>query len=436
MTRKSIRRLLCLFVVFFFMVIIVINDDAFALEIPPDRIRDPDGGGLQQIQDCAYNSQKDEYIITYSSEALNTAYAIPLSPEGVHGNQITIFSGPQLIETRIDYNPDRDEYLIVMRGGEPPVLYGRYLNRSGQPIGNTFQISRGWTMRLSYNNVSQRYMLVYQRDKDRMVYFRMIDGNSGSGSPVGSEISLASNALVADVDYGSGSDKYLVVYAHEPQLDADTDIRGRFVSSDGQLIGGAFPIDTGYRSQTSPNVAYSSSNDRWLVTFVDWSTGGFPEINARFVDSNGHVNPRFTISNNPDWDVSGPIVYNEPYGKFIVTWFMGVACRTREVDPVDGSLSPERIISGNIANPLCIVSRPDPIDPQVLVIWRENNGGNGVHAGIMHLPPPADGLVSLAGNIVNRSPDGISVLDLLRIQMDFLLFRMIPALFFQPFRVS
>ena len=68
--------------------------------------------------------------------------------------------------------------------------------------------------------------------------------------------------------------------------------------------------------------------------------------------------------------------------------------RAREWEVSDSgarALGPTIILSTDNAAITAATARPDPVDPQVTILWRINNGGDGVHAGILHVsPPPPD----------------------------------------------
>src|SRR3989304_2118077 len=77
----------------------------YAFELAPGRIRNPDGNGLQFFMSAAYNSDQDEYLITYEG---GTPYALRLSPttNAIVGSEITLGPNTNVQDSAVAYNPD------------------------------------------------------------------------------------------------------------------------------------------------------------------------------------------------------------------------------------------------------------------------------------------------------------------------------------------
>ena len=82
------------------------------------------------------------------------------------------------------------------------------------------------------------------------------------------------------------------------------------------------------------------------------------------------------------------MVYNESTGKFVAVGFFGVTTFAREVDAVTKGVSAVIPVAANPSTPLAAAARPNAVDPQVVIMTKRINGLDGVHAHIVHLPPP------------------------------------------------
>jgi F5/8 type C domain/Fibronectin type III domain len=376
----------------------------YAFELPPGRLTNPDGSGLQYFMSGAYNSEQDEYIITYEGGA---PYDLRLNPttNAIIGSQVTLGPDTNVQDNVIAYSPNHNEYLAVWRSDSPSNIFARYLDGNGQPLGAIFSVGTGSDVRVQYNPVDDRYIITYFRYTGPTVYYRMVDGDSTS-SPhfLTGEATLASG-LSPRVAYSSASNKFLVTYVVDSGPPVRADVRARFVTGQGTLLP-VVVVAGGTENQQIPEIGYCASQNLFMIQFEDWSTGGFPNVSAQFVSASSQavVGKRFnTTPGDTGWNVPGPVTCNDITGKFVTTQFVAVYAYAREVDisvPTAPKLGPNILVSDQNAFPTGIASRPDPFDPQTLVVWRNSYGADGVHASIIHLPPPPPTFIS------NQMPTG------------------------------
>jgi hypothetical protein len=359
-------------------------------ELEPGRITNPDG--LQMFMGAAYNSALDEYFVTYAGGG--RALALRLNPENgaILAPQI-IVSNNAAGTNSVAYNPDDNEYLVIFRRSSGD-LYGHYVSGDGVPLGNDFFIVAAVDRHdLAYGN--GRYVASYQKGSVTATRFHVIDGDSTAASPVIEGGTVEANAYSPNIEFGSVSGKFLVIFAKDfSPSSAKANIYGRFLGSTGTPSGTTFGIATGFENQQTPDLGYSDVHDRWLVVFEDWNTGApYPDIKAHYVLGDGTVSTRFNLTpGDPDWNHPGPVAYNETVDRFYLTYIDGGA-KIREVHPVNRTAGPITVLNKG-ASPTAAAARPDPAAPQAFALTRKGNGLDGVHAHILELPAPPPSFTS------------------------------------------
>ena len=362
-----------------------------AEEIAPGRITNP--GGLQRFQGAAYNSMDDEYLLIYQGDGFPRVRR--LSVTGTFLADVVLIDGAiGVSNVGIVYNPSANEYLALYRSDT--TIYGRHLDRNGQPIGGRFVVGTGGAFgRADYSVTSDRYLVVWREGPSPIqVKYAFIDGDSSSADPVIERNALA-NGDNAHTAWGSANDKFLVVYTRSVGTLAE-EAFGKIVEGDGSDRSDEFLINGGPRAQTNPQVGYASSHDVFMVSAEDWRKKECcrADVNGQMVDSNGNlVGARFPIVNtaNGGWDVPGPIGYSDVTGQLLSTSYIEPTGVAREINPGDGSRGEKIVLGNELTVPIAIATRSRPDDPQALILSRANLGGDGVHAHILTLeiPPPS-----------------------------------------------
>ena len=363
---------------------------AFAEEIDPGRITNPDG--LQRFQGAAYNSQDDEYMLIYQGGGFPRVRRLDVT--GAFLADVVLIDGAVGVSNvGIVYNPTDNEYLAIYRSDT--TIYGRYLDNNGQPIGSRFVVGTGGAFgTAAYSITSDRYLVVWRDGPAPVeVKYAFIDGDSSSGNPIIERNALARGDNTHTV-WGSVSNKFLVVYTREVGT-LKEEVFGKIVEGDGSDRSDEFLINGGSRAQTNPQVGYAASQNLFIVSTEDWRKASCcrADVNGQMVGSNGNlVGGRFPIvaTGNGGWDVPGPIGYSSITGQLISTSYIEPKGIAREINPSDRSLGEKIVLGDETTVPIAIATRSDPDDPQALILSRANLGGDGVHAHILSLeiPPP------------------------------------------------
>ena len=360
-------------------------------ERPPGRVRDP--AGLQLFQRATYNPVLDSYLLLYED---GRALVGHLSPSGVFSGETAISANIGVTHVNAAFNPDDGTFLVVYRDGAPPEIYGRYLTSNGMPIGNAFFIGPGGEPKIAFSPASGRYVVTWEQLTTGTVRYRVIDGDSTSASPNVTSVLTVGTGLSDGVAYGSVANKFLVVYIRDAGGTNKANVYGRFISSNGLSLGAEFTIAGGYENQGYPKVGYASSTNRWMVVWENWADcgGGCPHVRGALVSTTGAVVKTFPVAATAGWDVPSQVGYNPVTDTFVTGWRSAFSdtntpARAGEFSPVDGTLvRPTVLLSDLNAGVEAVAVRPDPVNPQAMFLWRINNGGDGLHAGIVNLNAP------------------------------------------------
>lgn len=361
---------------------------SYGYELRPGRVRDP--ADLQMFQRAMYNPVLDSYLLLYED---GRALVGHLSPAGVFSGETALSANIGVTHVNAAFNPDDGTFLVVYRDGDPQEIYGRYLTSNGMPIGNSFFIGAGGPPNIDFSPVSKRYVVTWEQLSTGTVRYRVIDGDSTSASPNVTPVTTVSTGLSDGVAYGSVAGKFLVVYIRDIGGTNKANVYGRFISSNGLSLGPEFAIAGGYQNQGYPKVGYASSTNRFMVVWENWSDcgGGCPHVRGALVSNTGAVVKTFTVAATSGWDVPGPVAYNPVTDTFVTGWRSAFSdtnhpARAGEFSPVDGTLvRPTVLLTDLNADVQAVAVRPDSVNPQAMFLWRINNGGDGLHAGILNL---------------------------------------------------
>jgi hypothetical protein len=357
---------------------------------------------LQFGAGALYNPHHDEFVITYADGATR---AVRLRPDGnvLGESMVSVDPRPdkKVFEVKAAYDPDRGEYLVVWRRGQPNEIFARYLDDRARPIGDPVPVvvspDQGSEISVVYAPRHGRYLVLWNNGRTHTVHYRMLRGGSESQpSLIGGVRAVETNAVSGVVAYGQRADRFLVAFSKDFAPEARrSEIYARFIDGAGESVGELFPLSTGARDQQRPRIGYADTQDRFLVIFEDWraETTNAADVNGVFVDGDGTVSARLPVAATvgpPDfaWDAPGELAFNAATGRFLVAWYLAEVTYAREVDATSGALGPILTIcdQGN-ASPTAAAARPSAENPRYLVTWR--GGFRGLYAGLVDTPPNA-----------------------------------------------
>lgn len=194
----------------------------------------------------------------------------------------------------------------------------------GGLIGNCVSISglNGRFPDVAYNNTNGNYLVVWTQYRT-LPNVNCIMGRfvSSDGALIGNTFQISNNsyyALMPNIAYNAASNEYLVAWIDGRYINGKNDIIfGQRVSANGSLIGTDLQI--GNNSASLCNVGSSSSSNCYLVIYH----AGDVEVYGRMVNivsGNAQMGSVFNISNDTDYSGYSNIAYNPMSNEFLVTW--------------------------------------------------------------------------------------------------------------------
>jgi hypothetical protein len=200
---------------------------------------------------------------------------------------------------------------------------------AGGPLGHTFNISNLTSTAavgpsIAYNGNRDEYLVVWWNDRPENddIYGRRV---SGDGALIGDWFAIAEGAgherTFPDVTYNSQANEYLVVW----QDDIYTSIFAQRVSATGQLLDGEINIGGQGDGNWMPAVAYASTENKYLVVWVEYDfTTTTWTLAGKDVSSTGSPSSRIVVEIDYVNTVAGAdLAYNRAGNEFLVVWCEG-----------------------------------------------------------------------------------------------------------------
>ena len=369
--------------------------------VEPGRIRDP--GGLQQRAVIVYNPDRDHYRMAYGGKHQNDtdpelALTSTLTVDKQYGFDEKVISTLDFIfAVDLIYNPDRGEFLYVYRGANQAVR-AHFLDIDGNPTGaaGEFALGSGQDPHVAYSADSERYVVTWQATGPSVKY-AVVDADSTNPSPRLLTGTVTADGAKDDIEYSPVSQQFLVTFQREIGGNRAADIFGAFLSTDGASVLDTFTIDSSGDNQNGATLEYVEKGDRFIVAYQTWQRDP-PDLKVRLINAaTGEVTRSFTAASNQNWEVPRAIAYNASTETVTFGWRLDgspaqALAQEWEVSDLGAGAVGDVIPLSNL-NPgvLSAAARPHETHPQVALLWRQSNGGDGIHAGVLDLmPPPPD----------------------------------------------
>jgi hypothetical protein len=189
-------------------------------------------------------------------------------------------------------------------------IYGRMVNLKGEPVGEPFGIAWNDSHHslhpvVIYNSIQHEFLVVYEFEyvfDDHDIHAQRVDsyGNLIDGEVVITD--LPQNEQHPDVIFNPDSDQYLVVWQRwegDPEFGGN-DIYGQRLYPTGSPIGETIPIRVSTDNESTPTVAYLSTQVQYLVMWSD-NVGLYPRLKKQWINTDGtlgNYEQNFTVGAN------------------------------------------------------------------------------------------------------------------------------------------
>jgi hypothetical protein len=293
-------------------------------------------------------------------------------------------------------------------------------NADGSVSGIDFPISTPSESQLlpviAHNTKDNQSLVVWQDDRNPAtsadIYGRLVDAN---GSMDGGDFGISTSSAdqtTPDVAYDSFANQYLVVWVQS------ADVYGRLVLANGTFAGPEFQIASGPGGLSDPTVGFDSNSKKFLVVWSD--TEGWDNLYARLVDTSGVMaEPQFAFAFGKGEFFYPDVAFNPQTHQFLVVWrhetchdFIG--CDDNDID-IFGSLYDSTGGSSGVLPwfPISDIpynqSRPsvayNSSTNQYLVVWEDFRGNVGFGSEVYAQLVNSDGSMSGINIAVNTEDD-------------------------------
>jgi hypothetical protein len=191
-------------------------------------------------------------------------------------------------------------------------------------------------------------------------------------------ISVAENSQFGQsMAYNDDDDEWLVVW--QGQRGGASHIYGQRVGSNGSLLGDVIMVWEGAGAQGGPDVAYDTTNERYLVV---WK--GSKAIQGRVLRANGTIfSGLITISTDTVDLVSPDVAFNPVSDQYLVVWTRRMSADNGDIygrkvgvdGTPDGVAFDIRTHASDDSSPR-LIAYPAAYNGQYLLVWRNNNTGH------------------------------------------------------------
>ena len=206
---------------------------------------------------------------------------------------IAVRNNPEL-EPDVAWDSVHNRYLVVWKQDvdNMPDISGQLLDALGRPIGSDFPVTFSSTEermpQVAFSANGSRYLVVWEEmgaGADVNVRGQLLDKD---GDWVGDVIDIATNGWVQKHPaVASGGNQFLVAWTEQPNSD-HRDIVGQRYDTSGVSLGDKLPISTGENDfRDAPTLAFNVAKGAWLAVWEFIIDDADHDILGRYVQTNG-----------------------------------------------------------------------------------------------------------------------------------------------------
>jgi hypothetical protein len=301
--------------------------------------------GTAAPPDIDYSPENNRYLVVYDMSG--DIYGKFVDAKGFnYGSDFVICDDPNSQwEASVAYDSVNKKYLVVWQdyrnSGTPDQgsdIYGQLVKADGGFDGGNFVISDAshnqYSPSVAYDSVNHRYLVAWVDDRTSGttgldIYGQVINADGTPYYTTSTKDNFVISSATAgqfqpSVAYASANQKYIVVWADDRNAaNTDRDIYGQFVTAAGSLDGSNFVICDDADLQSSPSVAYDSTNEKYLIVWYDMRNNNdtASDIYGQLVKAeSGLDGNNFVISNDSATQYDPSVAYDNARQKYLVVW--------------------------------------------------------------------------------------------------------------------
>ncbi|MDQ3703769.1 MAG: S-layer homology domain-containing protein [Chloroflexota bacterium] len=342
----------------------------------------PSALGSQSEPSVAYNPTATEYLVVWEdSRGTGGDGAVNIQGQRVDAdgtmlgeNFVIAEAAGAQSEAKVAFSTNAAGYLVVWedgRSGTSVDIYGQVVSSGGSLVGANFQIttvpfSAELYPDVSYSSSTNEYLVIWSGEVSNTNHDIKGLRISTGGVPQGGVINImqtSTTELRSALSYNASSAQFLVVADTKPSSGFESDVLGQIVGSNGALSGQTFPVSASVDvRESSPEVAYNSTTQEWLIVWED-NRNGTIDVYGRRVNSSGTLlGSDIGIAVAASIQQGPSVVYNNAAQVYMVAWYdarVQYADIYAQVVHNNGSLSGTNFIVADAAN---IQHSPDIVD--------------------------------------------------------------------------
>lgn len=294
-----------------------------------------DAVGNQMYPSVAYRMGYFEYFVVYQDYVggdydiygviVDSEDGTPLSSNFVICGEVDDQTKPFVV-----YNPSTDEYLVVWedyRSGEDYDIYGVIVDAGSGAVGTEFAISSlvGLDERepkAAYDTINNRYFVVWDEETtagETNIYGRIIDEDGATVTDV-NICDTDDNQQSPYVAFNPHRGEYIVVWMDFYRTGYESDVYGRLVEDDGDLIGWEFAVCDEAHNQDFPVVTYNLNEGEYLVVWEDDRNGDTGIWAQLLYDDATPIGNSYTIFDDIYNQRNPHLAYNSYTNEYMVVW--------------------------------------------------------------------------------------------------------------------
>jgi hypothetical protein len=253
------------------------------------------------------------------------------------------------MHTRMAFNTQKRQYFVVYNSSESgsPDIKGVILAEDGTPVTGELMIndSQGdqYNPYIVYNPRDDRYLLNWEDfrnvptwEQNGEIYGALLDSD---GTVIKNDIAMIDDFNTPEegdqrhneIAYNADKNEFFACWTDMAPALENVGVRGRFITSDGELAGPVFTIADAAGPQIFPHPLYVSAKKKYFITWEDgrnqedttvlWRNSTNLDIYGKWMSSNGKLySKEIVFCDDPGVQRYSSISYAEKSDRMLVAW--------------------------------------------------------------------------------------------------------------------